>query len=264
MSAVTRRKFYLIVLLLSLFFILEIAYLTTRLSRENLYLFSLSAYNAKKVDSSLTTGCSPPNKKQGYLISYSPSNNEEWLCGINNADYIFEYINNEGLLAYDSIFLSKDPYKPSPISSTKKISIDDIPSFAFSNSLNRIYSKNQKATYIFVTMNYNAFSNFIYDKGYYTHFKNTRTDIDAIDYKPILISNIIIQYTDNYKGIANLYESGHGKGILFSGERAIDIEWEKAGSSPIKIKDTNGNDITLLEGKTWWIILNKNCYLTYN
>ena len=103
------RKFYLIVLLISLFFILEIAYLTTRLSRENLYLFSLSAYNAKKADSSLTTGCSPLIKTRLFNLIL-PSNNEEWLCGINNADYIFEYINNEGLLAYDSIFLSKDPY----------------------------------------------------------------------------------------------------------------------------------------------------------
>ena len=117
----------------------------------------------------------------------------------------------------------------------------------------------QKASYIFITLDYNIFSNFIYEKGNYTHYRNTKADLDAIDYKPVLVSNIIIQYTDNQKGIVNLYELGHGKGILFCGGKAIDIEWESDGVSPIKITDTKGNDVTLLEGKVWWVILNKNC-----
>ena len=261
---VSRRNFHLIVLLLSLIFILEIVYIRSMFSKESLYIFSLSTNTANKMVSDITDRKPKSNKTQASIISYSPSSNDEWLSGINNADYIFEYVNSEGLLAYDTIFYSKEPYKPRPISSSKKVSINDIPKFTFSNDLNKIYSKNQKATYIFITMNDTIFSNFVYENGNYTHFKNTKTDIDALDYKPILVSNVIVQYTDNHKGLANLYELGHGKGILFSGERAIDIEWENHGNSPIKIKDTRGNEVTLVEGKVWWIILNKNCHLTYN
>lgn len=262
MSTVSKRNFYLIVFLLSTILILELSYISSKSSKENLSTFSLSTYTTNKIASGISS--SKSNKKHGTLISYSPSSNEEWLNGLNNADYIFEYINNEGLLAYDSIFYSREPYKPSPITSFKKVSLESIPKFSFSNNLNKIYDKNQKASYIFITMNYDTFSNFIYENGYYTHFKNTRLDMDARDYKTIFVSNIIVQYTDNYDGIANLYEVGAGKGILFSGGKAIDIEWEKNVNATIEIRDTSGNDITLLDGKVWWVILNKNCYLTYN
>lgn len=197
-------------------------------------------------------------------VTYSPNNTQEFLSGINNADLIFEYLTEDGSLAYNAIFYDNVPSKPKPITNISNVSLSSLPKFTFSQSINKLYSTKKQATYIFITMSYNIYSNFIYEDGYYVHYKDCETDIDSADEQPVSVSNIIIQYTNSSNGIKNFNSCGNGKGLLFCGGRVVDIEWENDGTHPIRVEDEDGNPVTLLEGKTWWIIINDKCPVAFN
>ncbi|MDP4088058.1 MAG: DUF3048 C-terminal domain-containing protein, partial [Bacillota bacterium] len=193
-----------------------------------------------------------------------PKEANEPLSGINNADLIFEYLAESGKPEYTAIFHDKIPAKTSPIKQLGDISIKKLPSFSFCRSSQKTYESKRAANYIFITLNYDISSNFIYENGFYKHFKDTAMDFDTSNAAPVLVSNIIIQFTDNYEGMENVSQLGMGKGLLFCGGKIIDIHWQNDGSSPIKVEDENGNPVQLQNGSTWWVIINKNCPVAYN
>jgi hypothetical protein len=201
---------------------------------------------------------------QPLQVTYSPNDSREFLSGINNADLVFEYLSKSGSLVYNAIFYDNTPFKTKPITNIQNISMYSLPKLTFSSSINKLYSNKKNATYIFVTLSYNIFSNFIYEDGYYVHYKDCVTDIDCSNQQPVSISNIVIQYVRNYDDIDNISSKANGKGVVFCGGKVIDIEWSKDGSSPIKIEDEKGNPVTLMEGKTWWLIINDKCPVAFN
>lgn len=240
---------------------------------EAFYLFLSFCINKDKMVNH-TTHCSIPSpltgtpldssKRNAVKVIYSPKDIYEPLYGINNADLVFECIDNKGLSEYNAIYYENIPEKPNPIKKIEITPLNKLPSFSFSYDMQGIETTKKSATYIFITLSEDIFSNFIYENGYYKHFKDTYMDIDSCGSQPVLVSNVIIQYTGNNEGIKNISNLGVGKGLLFSAGKIIDIEWSNDGNSPIKVEDENGNPILLHTGKTWWVIINENCPVAYN
>ncbi|MCD7834996.1 MAG: DUF3048 domain-containing protein [Lachnospiraceae bacterium] len=116
---------------------------------------------------------------------------------------------------------------------------------------------------------------FVYDSetGKYTRYQYGDVQTDYLTEKALTYSNIIFQYCSSsvldengYLSI-NTYSGGSGKYITQG--KAIDITWSKDNSSSdpyasanfgvTHYYDTDGNEITLNQGKTWvCIILNSN------
>jgi hypothetical protein len=201
---------------------------------------------------------------QPVQITYFPKNNSEFLAGINNAALVYEYINEKGNLVYKAIFSGNIPNKIDSVTKITDFPLNNLPKFTFSPFINRAYSDKKNASYIYVTMSYNIFSNFIYDNGYYIHYKDSVTDIDSLSAEPVSASNVVIQFTADSHGIKKTTAIEHGKGLLFCGGKVVDIEWSNDGESPIKVVDKNGDPVSLIEGKTWWIIIDENCPVAFN
>ena len=258
-------KFRHLVLLCSLILLLQVSYILLNTFKRNTheaYITITPDINSKV--SPLTGRTLASNRNQPMQVTYSPNSTQEFLSGISNADLIFEYLNKDGKLSYNAIFYDNPPYRTKPITTITNISMKNLPNFSFSSSINKLYSDKKKANYIFVTLSYNVFSNFIYEDNHYIHYRDSITDIDYANQQPVSISNIIVQYVKNTKGIENISAKSRGKGMLFCGGKVVEIEWSNDGNSPLKLVDENENPITLVEGNTWWLIVNDKCPVAFN
>lgn len=261
-----RNKFYnaLILCLLSVIAI-ECSYIffSSFIIKRRLAYSIIPPSKSNKV-SPLTGNLLNSDRRNPLQIIFSPKEISEPISGINNADLIFEYINECGKSAYNAIFYDNVPAKASPIKKIEDIPIKQLPQLSFTQNVRDVYKGKKDATYIFITLNQDLSSNFIFENGLYKHFKDNSMDIDAETFQPVLVSNVLVQYTNNYGGIENINELGAGTGMLFCGGRIIDIQWKNDGTSPIKIEDESGDPVLLQNGKTWWVIINKNYPVSFN
>ncbi len=99
---------------------------------------------------------------------------------------------------------------------------------------------------------------FIYDKstGLYKRYEYDEPEMDAVDGKQIMVSNIILQDVpcSIYEGTTylNIPLKGSGKGKFITKGKMIDITWEKYSDTDItRYYMPNGSEIELNPGKTW-------------
>lgn len=195
-------------------------------------------------------------------VTYSSTENAKFLAGISEADIIYEYLGNDDRSIYKAIFYTKQPIEKYPVSQMNVLSLKSIPKFTFKDIVDIQSKYTDQADYIFVNHTINNSSNFIYKDGSYRHFKNEIEDKDPSNDKPIIISNIIIQYIQEDVENVSKEIRGNGKGVLFCGGKIININWENH-NSPIKITDEEGNPISLMRGNTWWILLKEPGSVVY-
>lgn len=201
--------------------------------------------------------------KENHLpveLTYVNKGNEENLCGLSNANIIYEYANN-GEIIYKAIYYDKIPPKTSSSTKTNDISISSLPKLNFIDIVD-LKKESENAEYIFVDLLKNMCSNFVYKDGLYYHFKNSKEDLDLYNNKQLSTSNIIVQFVD--ENITNVSKDieGSGKGLLFYGGKTMKIKWDKH-SKPIRITDEKGEDVSLIRGNTWWILAPKNSSVVY-
>lgn len=188
------------------------------------------------------------------------------LNGISNADIIFEYLDGHGRTTYKAIFHDKIPTKIHPILDLKHSKNNTIPKFKFFPEGKLPKTFNKEALSVFITFTQDISSNFVYYRGQYFHFKDTYKDVDKNNNSAVSVSNIIVQFIDqgSSKPVEFSRISGNGIGIVFSGGKAMDIEWNKEENKIIQISDAKGNRISLQQGRTWWIIIDKEASVAYN
>lgn len=195
-------------------------------------------------------------------VTYSSTENTRFLSGLSEADIIYEYLGNDDKSIYKAIFYTKQPSKKYPVAQIDTLSLKSIPKFTFKDIVDIQSEYSKEANYIFVNHTINNSSNFIYKDGFYSHFKNEIEDKDLSTDKPIIISNIIVQYIQEDVDNVSTEIKRNGKGVLFCGGRIINIKWEN-NNTPIKITDENGNPVFLMRGNTWWILLKEPGSVVY-
>lgn len=201
------------------------------------------------------------NVKNPMEVTYMNSNETDGFAGMGDADIVYEYMNGETMI-YKAIFYNKMPEKKFPITHMDNINLDALPKFNFLDMIDLSLENRKNATVLFISFSPEFYSNFVYEDGLYYHFKNNVKDTDENTNKPISISNIIIQLVDESSPYLSKDIDGKGDGLLFCGGKVMNIKWNKE-SKPIKITDEQGNDVSLLRGKTWWIIVKKNTSVVY-
>lgn len=200
--------------------------------------------------------------KNAIEVVYKLNEMTDNTGGLSKADIILQYVDSQNKLIYKGIYLDEIPKKIQSSSGKKLMDISYLPKFNFLDSQDIKLKKSKKANNIFIDFNEFFSSNFLYKEGQYYHHNPSKEHIDAYYNAPIHVSNIIIQIVNSKSN--KEFPIGSGNGLLFSGGKAIDIEWNKNLDSPIKIQDKNGKDISLIRGSTWWIILDENSSVVYN
>ncbi|WP_138204878.1 DUF3048 C-terminal domain-containing protein [Haloimpatiens lingqiaonensis] len=182
--------------------------------------------------------------------------------GLSKADIILQYVDSQNKLIYKGLYLDEIPQNIQSSYEKKPLDTSYLPKFNFLDSQDIKFNKSKKANNIFIDLNEYFSSNFLYKNGEYYHHNPSKEHIDIYYNDPIHVSNIIIQMVNSQSN--KEFPIGSGNGLLFSGGKAIDIEWNKDSDSPIKIQDKNGKDISLIRGTTFWIIVDENSSVVYN
>lgn len=202
--------------------------------------------------------------KEVIELTYTLTSNTDKLDGLSSADIIYEYIDKDEKTVCKALFHDNIPSSPFSKTNTTTLPMKNIPSFTFVDFINLPKNYSQSANSINVKLSKNIESKFIYENDYYIHYRNSLKDIDPITSKTISVSNVLIQFCNENKFSSPLEVNGIGKGILFLGGKIVDIRWEKEKSNPIKVVDEYGKPVSLLKGRTWWIILKNNSSIAYN
>lgn len=100
---------------------------------------------------------------------------------------------------------------------------------------------------------------FVYNKetGLYDRFQNGAAQVDANTDEQVAVKNIIIQIcdwsvADENAGYLSVTTTGSGKGYYITNGKAIPVTWSKdSQKAATRYFDTDGNEITLNQGKTW-------------
>lgn len=196
-------------------------------------------------------------------VTYTLTDKSTPSSGLSAADIIYEYFDKSDNFFCKALFYSNMPQGNSGDNKTD-ISLRTVPKFNFIDGIDMSRDFTKSATSIFITLSYNISSNFIYENNQYSHFRNEDKNIDRITSKPITVSNIIVQFSDNTDINSPFDIKGKGKGLLFYGGKVADIKWLREGSNPIKLVDEDGNPVSLLRGQTWWIIAKDPTCVVYN
>lgn len=117
----------------------------------------------------------------------------------------------------------------------------------------------------------NYISEFRYDNNekLYHRYVNNKPHKDETTNINLQAKNIIIQYTNNRvidnEGRLEIEIIGEGKGYYITNGQIIDIIWKKPEiRSQTKIYDTEGNEIKLNPGITWYQIIPSNMKIIMN
>jgi hypothetical protein len=197
-------------------------------------------------------------------VTYTTIESSSSLNGISNADFVFEYIDYRGTPYYKAFFRDSVPKKTHPIVSIAETDGGELPKLNFIEDPKQIAKYKNKAKAVFVKLSYNISSNFVYENGLYYHYRDVRCDIDNAAHKPIAVSNLVVQFLPSDAKLESYDFLGNGSGLLFCGGKAIEIKWEKEKNTPVKIVGLDGNPISVVKGKTWWIITNDIYSVAYN
>ena len=99
------------------------------------------------------------------------------------------------------------------------------------------------------------------EDGLYYRYQFDDKQVDALTDEQTAVKNIIYQYCDssvidqNY-GYLDINLTSGGSGKYFTNGKMIDITWTKGGNhEPTHYYDSEGNEITLNQGKTWVCII---------
>ena len=257
----SKNKFSFVIYLLSSILVLTLSTFIFKVVTNIFYI------NVDKITISKYTGeriVSIPSEKPLKIATYIDTNNNPYIKGINSADVVHEFLSKTHGITYKAIF-TKEAAK----SISGALTIDDysnsyLPNFNFSNTLGVADVKGRSASKIFVTFGEDLSSNFIYENGEYSHYKDLSVDKDTN--APVLVSNIIVQFINgsilNEETLTSA--SDYGSGLLFSGRLVQDIKWSRKENYPIEITDSNANPVSLISGHTWWIIIDKSCSVAYD
>lgn len=192
-----------------------------------------------------------------YVDDYDPKS----LSGLTSSTLIYEYMDYNFNHIYKSLVETPMNKESSYNDSMKFDNTFNLPRFKILELNDLEKASPNKANSIFVSFNGNISTNFIYKNGEYFYYKNKEPFVDLSNNSYLKVSNIIIQMCDTE--FPNDHTIGKGNALLFQGGKFIKIKWDNE-ASPIRFYDENGNDISLLNGKTWWLITNKNTSIIYN
>lgn len=106
---------------------------------------------------------------------------------------------------------------------------------------------------------------FVYneEEGVYDRYEFKQEQIDGATNEQLKCKNIIIQVCDwqfkdnnGYLDVSTIPWSGEGFGQYITNGKMIDIKWKKEDeNSPARYYDTEGNEITMNQGKTWVCVI---------
>lgn len=104
---------------------------------------------------------------------------------------------------------------------------------------------------------------FVYntETGLYERFQNGAPQVDAGDGSQAAVKNILLQVCDWYvadeeAGYLSIDTRSGGTGYYITNGKAIPVTWSKASqTAPTKYFDSDGNEITMNQGKTWVCII---------
>ncbi|MBW9157537.1 DUF3048 domain-containing protein [Clostridium tagluense] len=218
---------------------------------------AISKYTGERIDNSYS-------KKSSKIATYINTSNGAPLIGLSSADVVLEFLSNSSGITYKAIFNQDAAKNISGTVILKDYSNSYLPKFNFSNNIAIADINSRNAINIFITFNEGSSSNFLYQNGEYYHYRGLNIDKDNIS--PVKFSNVIVQFIHGtiISDETLTSSENQGTGLLFCAGVAQDIKWSRKKSSPIKINDKEGREVSLMPGPTWWIFIDKDCSVAYD
>lgn len=201
------------------------------------------------------------SSREAIEVTYSQFKDLESFSGINKANLIYEYIDPKLGHIYKTVFYDTPPGNNYPVLNIEKIPLLELPKLNFSSALDEKIGSFDSANSVYLKINGLISSSFLFKNGEYIYYKDKTPERDLNDGKKITVSNIILQLSK--EEYPNKTTTGSGEGFLFMAGKVIKINWKKE-SSPIRFYDENGNEISLVKGKTWFAIGNKETSVVYD
>jgi hypothetical protein len=198
------------------------------------------------------------------IATYTNANNEYPIVGLSSADVVLEFLSSSYGITYKAIFNGNVSKTISSSILLKEYSNSYLPKFNFSNESSIRGTKGNDATSIFITFNEDASSNFLYENGEYSHYRDLFEDKD--NNIPVKLSNVIVQFiSGTITNDENLTSSDNfGNGLLFCSGKVEKIKWSRQKNSEISLKNEMGSPILLNPGSTWWVFVNTDCSVAYD
>ena len=101
----------------------------------------------------------------------------------------------------------------------------------------------------------------------YLRFISGKAHIDAENFLPLRMKNIIIQFVDTKildgEGRLSLNLNSKGRAIISSGGKTTEGTWEKQSNDVTKYFDADGKEVILPPGQTWIEIVQSNMHIDY-
>ena len=236
-----------------------------------IYRISTNYSSLNQNDEIIISKCIEEKVSNGYPLSLSKiatytntNNNKLSTFGISIADIVLEFLSNSYGITYKAIFNEDVAKNISPIINLKEYSNSYLPKFNFSKYTLTTPAKGNPATSIFITFNEDVSSNFLYENGYYYHYRDAQVDKDNNTLAKL--SNVIVQFISG--SIINdetlTCSENYGTGLLFYGGKAQKIKWSREKAFEINLENELGGDILLNPGSTWWVFVDKDYSVAYD
>lgn len=206
------------------------------------------------------------NNAPANEVTYYEIPNIEELHYLSSADIIYESYNETlGLPVYKAVFFGEKNLKSPNIKSVTNVPINSIAELSFTSSPSSLpeYYINE-AQVIFVEFNTKDSSSFIFQDGKYFHMRDRVKDVDKMFNKPLSVSNVIIQYVKEDHINKDNNHTSSGEAIVCSGGKFTKGTWLNSGRDPIKLVDSSGEIIKLVNGQSWWLIIKEGTPLIIN
>ncbi len=206
---------------------------------------------------------------QGNAIDVSPTTGES-VQPVISRDHVFQirypegtsasmFVENQGDIIYEkydesikdsfykAVFFNETTNFLDVAGTITPIPIEELtPLKFFSNSREvPIYYKG-RAELVFVEFAPGSSTSFIYNEGSYEYME------DNNDSPRPRVSNIILQFV---KKDYNTTNNEAGNAIICSGGKSASVKWTSESNGRVNLKDYHGQDVSILKGKSWWIIL---------
>ncbi len=258
----TKETFSITIYLLITILVLVLSIFTYRITIHISYSdphkqVSLSKYTGERIHSSYST-------HMPKVATYINANHSSSIKGLSSADMVFEFLSSSSGVTYKAIYSHKAAENVSSSINLKDYSDSYLPSLNFVDSAEITNPSTKAATSIFITFNEDTSSNFLYENGEYHHYKGLCIDKD--DNTTVKLSNVIVQFIqDDIISDESLTSSkNYGTGLLFCAGKVQHIKWTREKDSEIKITDQKGGNVLLMTGRTWWVLINKDCSVAYD
>jgi len=206
------------------------------------------------------------NNAPANEVTYYEIPNIEELHYLSSADIIYEsYDEALELPVYKAVFFGEKNLKSPNIKTITNVPLNSIAELTFTSSPSSLPEYyNKEAQVIFVEFNTKDSSSFIFEDGKYFHIRDRVKDMDKISNKPLSVSNIIVQYIKENSSNTDDNQASSGDAIICSGGKFTKGTWVSSGKAPMKLLNSSGEIVQLVNGQSWWVKVKEGTPLIIN